>query len=52
MSEFEVNIDSVIYGLSEFEMQSKTAISGYADIAAKKLEEDAKKKCTLEGAIR
>ncbi|EPS55147.1 hypothetical protein CLQ_06503 [Clostridium botulinum Af84] len=43
MREFEVNIDSVIDGLSEFEMQSKTAISGYADIAAKKLEEDAKK---------
>lgn len=43
MREFEVNIDSIIDGLSEFEIQSKTAISRYADIAAKKLEEDAKK---------
>ncbi len=43
MREFEVNIDSIIDGLSEFETQSKAAISGYADIAGKKLEEDAKK---------
>ncbi|MBD5639663.1 hypothetical protein HYI18_13925 [Clostridium botulinum] len=43
MREFEINIDGVIDGLSEFEIQSKTAISRYADIAAKKLEEDAKK---------
>ncbi|ACQ52844.1 hypothetical protein EXN65_13115 [Clostridium botulinum] len=43
MRELEVNIDGIIDGLSEFETQSKTAISRYADIAAKKLEEDAKK---------
>ncbi len=36
MREFEVNIDSVIDGLSEFEMQSKASIGMYADIAAKK----------------
>ncbi len=43
MSELEVNIDDVIDGLSEFEMQSKTSIGMYADIAAKNMEEYAKK---------
>lgn len=43
MSELEVNIDDVIDGLSEFQMQSKTSIGMYADIAAKNMEEYAKK---------
>ncbi|WP_054677005.1 hypothetical protein ACFLKB_17430 [Clostridium sp. FAM 1755] len=43
MSEFEVNMDNIIDGLSEFEMQSRISISMYADIAGKKLEEYAKK---------
>ena len=43
MSELEVNIDDVIDGLSEFQMQSKTSIGMYADIVAKNMEEDAKK---------
>ncbi|MBN3370956.1 hypothetical protein [Clostridium botulinum] len=43
MSELEVNVDDVIDGLSEFEMQSKASIGMYADIAAKNMEEYAKK---------
>ncbi|EPY6467517.1 hypothetical protein B2H94_13805 [Clostridium sporogenes] len=43
MSELEVNIGNVIDGLSEFEMQSKISIGMYADIAAKNMEEYAKK---------
>ncbi|WP_354088145.1 hypothetical protein [Clostridium algidicarnis] len=39
---FNFNIESVINGLSEFEMKSKAAIGVYADTAGKKLEDHAK----------
>ncbi|MBV1816857.1 hypothetical protein ACIR03_02725 [Clostridium cochlearium] len=40
---FKIDIESVLNGLSEFEMKSKAAIGVYADTAGKKLEEHAKK---------
>ncbi|BDR66727.1 hypothetical protein K144313037_p20010 (plasmid) [Clostridium tetani] len=40
---FKFDIESVIDGLSEFEVKSKAAIGVYADTAGKKLEEHAKK---------
>ncbi|WP_096635820.1 hypothetical protein [Clostridium cochlearium] len=40
---FKFDIESVLNGLSEFEMKSKAAIGVYADTAGKKLEDHAKK---------
>ncbi|AKA70135.1 hypothetical protein [Clostridium scatologenes] len=41
--EFKINAESLINGLLKFATKEKVALSVYADICAKKLEEDAKK---------
>lgn len=43
MSDFKIDVEGILAGLSEFELKSKAVMGVYADTAGKKLEAHAKK---------